>query len=123
MAAPSAPVIRARSNGRDVVRVWCEVPTGTLRFKVYRDETGPATTLLATVTPSDLTVPFIYLDAVAGAAGLILHYRVKACNDYDDGDGLTLNDGDSAFSNAVHVATEDYSEGNDPTNALRINRT
>ncbi len=118
MAAPDAPVIRARSNGLDVVRLTCPVPLGTDKFKVYRDVSpGPATTLLAEVTPADLTVPFVYTHAVGGAAGLIFHYRVKATNI-----AAGPVDEDSGFSNEVRVATEDYSAGT-PTGALRINRT
>lgn len=115
MAVPAAPVIRARSNSLDVVRVRCEVPAGTTSFKVYRDDSpSAATTLIDTVTPADLTVPFIYFDKVGGAAGLILDYRVVAVN----------ADGDSAFSNEERVATESYSLGSgEPTAALRINRS
>lgn len=115
MAVPDAPVIRARSNSLDVVRVRCEVSAGTTSFKVYRDDApAAATTLIDTVTPADLTIPFIYYDKVGGAAGLILDYRVVAVN----------ADGDSDFSNQERVQTEDYSRtGAEPTAALRINRS
>ena len=73
MAAPEAPALRVRNNSGTVIRLSFALVADATAYKVYRDVTPGATTLIATLNGSpsyDATV----------VAGTIYFYRLKVGN-------------------------------------------
>lgn len=116
MAVPvAAPVITGRYNSRNVARLTIPGVSDATSYKVYRDETASATTLLASGVSAGE-----YLDGTAYEEATY-YYRVKATN--GDGDSAGYSNEVVVTANSAGADSEVASlslQDPDQTDALRL---